>query len=110
MSDGAGLLVAIAGLGLVTFLTRCLFLLPRRAVPMPAWLHRGLKVAPLAALVAVIVPEVVMTHGELLATWRDARLAAVAASSAWYLVRPGVLGALLAGLAVYLPLRLILGW
>ena len=110
MSSGADLILAIAGLGLVTLVTRGFFLLPQRAVPMPGWLHRGLKVAPLAALVAVIVPEVVMTHGELLATWRDARLAAAAASTTWYLLRPGMLGPLLAGLAAYLPLRLLLGW
>ena len=110
MNDDAYLLAAIAGLGLVTFVTRCFFLLPERAVPLPDWLRRGLKVAPLAALAAVIVPEVVLTDGQLLATWRDARLAAVAASTAWYFARPGVLGPLVAGLAVFIPLRLLLGW
>lgn len=101
---------AILGLGVVTLLTRGLFLIPKQPVPIPGWLERGLKVAPLAALTAVVVPEIVMSHGELISTWRDARLPAVAAATLWYLVRPGVLGPLLAGLALFLPLRLVFGW
>ena len=57
-------LAAIAGLGVVTLVTRGLFLFPDKPVPIPAWLERGLKVAPLAALSAVVVPEIVaLEHG-----------------------------------------------
>jgi branched-subunit amino acid transport protein len=101
---------AIAGLGLVTLVTRGFLLFPNREVPIPAWLKRSLKVAPLAALTAVVVPEIVMTHSHLVNTWQDARLAAVAAATLCYLWRPGVLGPLLAGLAAFLPLRLLWGW
>lgn len=110
MNDTAYTLLAIGGLALVTLVTRCFFLIPERPVPIPEWLIRALKVAPLAALVAVIVPEIVMTKGELIGTWRDARLPAVAAATLWYLWRPGVLGPLAAGLALFVPLRLGLGW
>ena len=103
-------LVAIAGLGAITFLTRGLLMIPGRAVRIPAWLMRALKVAPLAALVAVVVPEVVMTQGQFLVTWQDARLPAVLAAGLYYLWRPGVLGPMLAGLLLDLPLRLGLGW
>ena len=68
--------------------------------------HRPIGVA----IVAVLAPEIFMTQGELTATWRDARLAGDAAATLSYIVRPGVLGPLLAGLAAYLPLRLVLGW
>lgn len=102
--------LAIAGLAVVTFITRGFFLFPEREVPIPAWLKRGLKVAPLAALTAVVVPEIVMSQGRLIGTWHDARLPAVAAATLCYVVRPGVLGPLLAGLAVFLPLRLWWGW
>ena len=110
MSDawyGAGAILGLAG---VTLLTRGFFLFPEREVPLPGWLKRGLKVAPLAALAAVVVPEIVMSQGRLIGTWQDARLPAVAAATLWYVWRPGVLGPLLAGLAVFLPLRLIWGW
>jgi len=63
-----------------------------------------------AALAAVVIPEIVMTQGHLTATWQDARLYAAAAGAAWYFRRGGVLGTMLAGMAVYLPLHLGLGW
>ena len=102
--------LAILGLGVITWLTRGFFLWPRREIPLPEWLQRGLKVAPLAALFAIIVPEVLLTQGEIIRTWQDARWPAVAAATAWYAWRPGVLGPLLVGMAVFLPLRLVLGW
>ena len=51
-----------------------------------------------------------MTQGRLIDSWQDARLPAALAASVWYAWRPGVLGPLLAGLAVFLPLRLLWGW
>ena len=110
MSDAAYTTVTIVGLAVITVVSRGFFLFPEREVPIPAWLQRGLKVAPLAALSAVIVPEIVMTHGHLISTWQDARLPAALVTTLWYAWRPGVLGPLLAGLAAYLPLRLICGW
>lgn len=103
-------LVTLAGLGLVTLLTRGFFLLPERDIPLPGWLRQGLRYAPLAALVAVIAPEVVMTQGQLIDTWRDARLFAAVAGTLWFLRTHSILGTIIAGMAVLLPLRLFLGW
>lgn len=110
MSDTAYTTITIVGLAIITVVSRGFFLFPEREVPIPTWLQRGLKVAPLAALSAVIVPEIVMTQGQLINTWQDARLPAALVATLWYAWRPGVLGPLLAGLAVYLPLRLMFGW
>jgi branched-subunit amino acid transport protein len=77
---------------------------------MPAWLQRGLHYAPIAALAAVIVPEMVTTQGQLITTWQDARLFAVAAGVGWYYWKRGMLGTIIAGMAVYLPLHVGLGW
>jgi hypothetical protein len=46
----------------------------------------------------------------LIATWRDARLLSALVATRRLCLAPGVLGPLLAGLAVYLPLRLAWGW
>lgn len=100
----------IVGMALVTVLTRCFFFISSRDWTLPAWAQRGLDYAPIAALAAVIVPEVVMTQGQLISSWQDARLFAAAAGVAWYYWRHGVLGTILAGMAVYLPLHLGLGW
>ena len=108
--NGAEAALAIAGLAVVSVVTRGFFLFPDREMPMPPWLQRGLKVAPLAALAAIVVPEIVLTRGALVTTWQDARLAAAVAATLYYLWRPGVLGPLLAGMLVFLPLRLVWGW
>ncbi len=102
--------VAIAGLAMVTVLTRSFFLFADSDLDLPPWAARGLKYAPLAALVAVIAPEIVLTNGALLATWQDARLFAVLAGSAYFWWRRGILGMIVCGTAVLLALKLGLGW
>jgi branched-subunit amino acid transport protein len=102
--------VAILGLALITILTRGFFLYPERELPMPAWLQQGLRYAPLAALVAVVAPEIFMTQGRLIDTWRDARLPAVVAATAYFYWRRDILGTILAGTAVLLGFKLGLGW
>jgi branched-subunit amino acid transport protein len=109
MSDWE-VVLTILGLGVITVLTRAFFFLPRRELPMPGWLREGLRYAPLAALAAVVAPEVVMTQGALIDTWRDARLYAVAAATAYYFWRRAILGTIVCGTAVMLALRLGLGW
>jgi branched-subunit amino acid transport protein len=102
--------IAILGLAVITVLTRGLFLIPEREVPLPAWLRQGLRYAPLAALVAVVAPEVVMTQGQLITTWHDARLPAVAVATAYFFWRRDILGTILSGTAVLLVLRLVFAW
>ena len=103
-------LAVLVGLGLVTLLTRAFFLLPQREWPLPDWLRKGLRYAPLAALTAVVAPEVVMTQGHLIGTLKDARLYAALAGVAWFVWRRDILGTIVVGMAVMLPLRLLLGW
>ena len=100
----------IIGMACVTVITRSFFYISSKPWKLPAWAQRGLHYAPIAALSAVIVPEIVMTQGHLIATWNDARLFAVAAGVFWFYWRKGVLGTIIAGMAVYLPLHLGLGW
>ena len=102
--------LTIVGLALVTVLTRSLLMLPREEVPIPAWAKRALKYAPLAALVAIILPEVLLTRGVLIATLADARLIGAAVGLAYYFWKRGILGTIVVGMAVFLPLRIGLGW
>lgn len=94
----------------VTIVTRSFFFISNKPWHLPNWLQRGLHYAPIAALAAVVVPEIVMTQGHLISTWRDARLFAVAAGIAWFYWRRGILGTIVAGMAAYLPLHLGMGW
>jgi len=100
----------IAAMAGVTVLTRCFFFLSSKPWTLPTLARRGLDYAPIAALAAVIVPEIVMTQGHFIATWQDARLFGTLAGVAWFAWRRGVLGTIAVGMAVYLPLHIGLGW
>lgn len=100
----------VLGLAVVTVVTRAFFLFSNRSWTLSRWAQRGLQYAPIAALAAVVVPEVVMVQDGLVDTWRDARLYAAAVGAAAYLWRKDVLFTIVAGMLVYLPLHLGLGW
>lgn len=110
MSTGEFLLT-IAGLTVITVVTRSFFFLSDRELALPDWVKRGLRYAPLAALAAVVVPEIAMSQGQLIAEpWHDARVYAAVAATAYFFWRRGILGTIITGMAVLLPLRLVLGW
>jgi len=102
--------IAIVGLALITVATRGFFLIPERDLPLPAWLQQGLRYAPLAALAAVVVPEIVMTQGQLISTLKDARLPAVVVATAYFYWRRDILGTIISGTATLLLLKLGFGW
>ncbi len=108
--NGYEALITIAGLTAITVVTRSFFLISERELRLPGWVQRGLRYAPLAAIAAVVVPEIVMTQGHLIATWRDARLFAVLAATGYYIWRRGLLGTIVTGMLVLVPLKLALGW
>jgi branched-subunit amino acid transport protein len=102
--------VTIVGMALLTVITRCFFFLSSNQWAMPGWLQRGLHYAPIAAMAAVIVPEMVTTQGHLISTWQDARIFAVAAGLACFYWKRSMFGTIIVGMAVYLPLHVGLGW
>jgi branched-subunit amino acid transport protein len=98
------------GMALVTVLTRGFFFISSKPWHLPHWAERGLQYAPIAALAAVVIPEIVATQGVLVSTWQDARLYAAVAGLLWFFGRGGVLGTIITGMAVYLPLHVGWGW
>jgi branched-subunit amino acid transport protein len=103
-------LVTIIGLAAITLVTRSFFLFSSREFVLPQWVQRGLRYAPLAALSAVVAPEVLMTQGQFIGTWQDARIYAALAGAGCYLWRRSLLGTILSGMAVFLALKFGLGW
>ena len=104
----------IVGLAIVTVVTRSFFFISSKPWHLPQWAQRGLQYAPIAALSAVVLPEVLMVQGHLVTTWQDARLFSAAAGAAYYFATGGkgqaVLGTIVVGMVVYLPLHIGLGW
>ena len=107
-------LATIVGLACITVIARSFFFISEKNWSLPHWAQRGLQYAPIAALSAVIVPEIVMTQGVLIHTLQDARLYSALAGVGYFFWRRGagqvVLGTIVTGMAVYLPLHIGLGW
>ena len=108
--DDLWMLGVIVGLSVVTVVARSFFFLSNQDWQLPHWAQRGLQYAPIAALSAVVAPEIVMSQGALITTWQDARLFATAAGVAIYFAKRDVLLTIIGGMAVYLPLHLGLGF
>lgn len=109
MSD-VWVVIACIGLAAITFVTRAFFMIPEKEVPLPNWLKRGLKYAPLAALAAVIAPEMLMSNGQLISSFADARLPALLAAVLYFFYKRSILGTIALGMAIYLPLHIGWGW
>lgn len=107
-------MLTIAALAGVSVLARSFFFLSSKPWELPGWARRGLQYAPIAALGAVLAPEIAMSQGQLIGTLADARLYGFAAALLYYFTRRGgghsVLGTIVAGMVVYLPLHIGLGW
>ena len=103
-------LTVIVGLAVVTVVARSFFFISSQSWQLPGWAQRGLQYAPIAALSAVIIPEIVMTQGQLISTLQDARIYGALAGAAIFYWRRNTLACIIGGMAVYLPLRLLLGW
>ena len=108
--DDLWTLGVIFGLSVVTVVARSFFFLSNQDWQLPHWAQRGLQYAPIAALSAVVIPEIVMSQGALITTWQDARLFAAAAGVLVYFTKRDVLLTIIGGRAVYLPLHLGLGF
>lgn len=102
--------LAILGMACMTVMTRAFFLFANARFKLPAWLERALVFAPIAALSAVIAPEVLMSNHQLVASlWNAKLLACIGCTLYFYIKRhqnPSVLKIIVIGLCIYLPLHI----
>lgn len=107
-------LLTIVLMAVITVVSRSFFFIADAKWTLPPSAQRGLQYAPIAALAAVVIPELVMTQGVFIHTLLDARLYGAVAGAAFFFWRKGVgnavLGTIVCGMAVYLPLHIGLGW
>jgi branched-subunit amino acid transport protein len=98
--------LAIIGLGLTTLATRSGLLLWPYAVKLPKPLERALRFAPMAAMVAIVVPSVLYAKtGEIIGPLDPKLFAALACLLAWWATRH-MAAVMSAGLAVYVIAKL----
>ncbi|WP_020204422.1 MULTISPECIES: AzlD domain-containing protein [Cupriavidus] len=98
--------VALAGMALVTIVTRALFLMAGERVSVPDRLQRALRYAPAAALAAIILPDLMTWQGHFSVAPGNFKLVAGAVALGFYLLTRRMVGMIAAGMAVYTGLRL----
>jgi branched-subunit amino acid transport protein len=99
--------LAIIGMGLVTALTRALFLIGGERMVLPPRVQRVLRYAPAAALAGVVVPDLLETPAGISFAPSNHALWASAAGLAYYLWRRGMMGTIVVGMLVFTLLRLV---
>ena len=104
-------IVLMAG---ITVITRSFFFISDAPWTPPSWAQRGMQYAPIAALAAVVLPEILMTRGIFIQSLADARIYGAIAGAAYFFWRRGggqaVLGTIVVGMLVYMPLHVGLQW
>lgn len=106
--------ITIVLMACITVITRSFFFISDAPWTLSAWAQRGMHYAPIAALAAVVLPEILMTQGVFIHSLADARIYGALAGAAYFFWRRGsgqaVLGTIVAGMLVYIPLHLGLHW
>ena len=100
--------ITIVLLTVATVLTRGSFFLLGHAVKLPPKVQHALRYAPAAALAAIVVPDMVLANGALQLTWANPKLVAGIGAAAFFLATRHLLGTIIAGMALYSLLRIIL--
>ncbi|MFS8976419.1 AzlD domain-containing protein [Cupriavidus necator] len=98
--------IAIAGMGVVTVVTRALFLMAGEHVTVPDRLQRALRYAPAAALAAIILPDLMTWQGHFTVALSNYKLVAGVAATLFYLLTRKMVGMIAVGMAIYTGLRL----
>lgn len=95
-------------LTLATIITRGSFFLLGHAVKLPPKVQHALRYAPAAALAAIVAPDLLMVNDSLALTWMNPKLMAGIGATIVFLITRHLLGTIIAGMAFYTLLRIIL--
>lgn len=106
LDDVVYMLIAIAGLTVVTVLTRASFFMLPASVQMPARVERALKYAPPCALAAIIAPGVLAHDGHVTIGWGNHQMWALLAATAVFAVKRNMVLMMVVGMSVLTALRL----
>jgi branched-subunit amino acid transport protein len=98
--------LTIAGLAVLTLVTRNAFLVLGHRVALPERVQHALRYAPACALVALVVPEVVLQSGSLSLGWSNPKLVAALVTVAIMVFTRRTLAAILLGMLSYTLVRI----
>jgi len=98
--------ILIIGMTAVTAVTRAFFLFGGDRVNLPERVQRALRYAPAAALAAVVIPDVLWWHNQLLFSWRNYQLLAATTGLLWFVWRRSMMETIGVGMLTFTVLRL----
>jgi branched-subunit amino acid transport protein len=99
----------IAGVALVVFFTRAIFVLPGSRLRLPPTAERILRYAPAAALMAIIAPDLALVHGAWAIGLDNPRLAGGLVAFAVAVATRNVMLTIVAGMLAMTAVRLLAG-
>jgi branched-subunit amino acid transport protein len=99
--------LTIGGLTLLTIVTRNAFLVLGDRVTLPARVQHALRFAPACALVALVVPEVVLQSGSLALNLSNPKLVAALVAVAIIVTTRRAVAAIALGMLAYTLVRLL---
>jgi branched-subunit amino acid transport protein len=98
--------LVIIGMTAVTTVSRAFFLFAGERMQLPQRVQRALRYAPAAALAAVVIPDVLWWHNQLMFSLHNYQLVAAAAGLLWFVWRRSMIETILVGMLVFTLLRL----
>lgn len=99
----------IFGMFVITFGIRFVMFAFAGKITFPIWMQQSLKFVPPAVLTAIIVPAVVMPHGDIDLSFTNVYLLAAIISVMISLVTKSLLKTILFGMLTFLLLKFLLG-
>ncbi len=99
--------LTIAGLALLTVVTRNAFLVLGHRIALPERVQHALRYAPACALVALVVPEVVLQSGSLALGMLNPKLVAALVTVAVVVFTRSAVAAIVLGMLAYTLVRLV---
>ncbi|QCP48359.1 AzlD domain-containing protein [Trinickia violacea] len=100
--------LAIFGMLVVTALTRALFLIGGERTVLPERVQRALRYAPAAALIAVVLPDVLVTSdGVVSFSLANHAFYGSLAGLAWFLWRRSMVETIVVGMLVFTAMRFL---
>lgn len=100
--------IAMIAIGGLTFLTRLSFVVLLERVKLPPVFQRGLRFDPIAVLSAIIAPELGYKANSLFLSLYNPKLIAGLVAILVAHFTKNIFWTILAGIAVFFPLRLVL--
>ena len=101
--------ILIAGMAAIAFLTRAIFIVPGTRFRLPPTAERVLRYAPAAALMAIIIPDLVMTRGALTISIANPRLVGGLAAFAIAAGSRNILLTIAGGMLAFTLVRILTG-